>query len=170
MKYLNWRKISLGLLSILLLAQFIRPTKNLSGDDTYTIHKKYALPEDVAQTLKVACDDCHSNKSAYPWYAEIQPVAWWIQNHINDGKRHLNFSTLASKPTWLQFHKMEEVQEQIEKGEMPMKSYTWIHSDAKLSESQKQAIVNWSKIVRDSMRANFPPDSLKRPPRKENKK
>jgi hypothetical protein len=162
----NWRKIMLGLAVLFVLAQFIRPTKNLSGDESNSIHNKFAVPADVEATLKVACNDCHSNKTVYPWYAEVQPVAWWLQNHVNDGNHHLNFSTLGAKPAWLQNHKMEEVQEMIEKGEMPLNSYTWVHRDAALSEAQKSAIIAWTKTVRDSLVARFPADSLKMPPRK----
>lgn len=163
---MNKKNIILALVAIFLIAQFIRPEKNISGDDTNSIHKKYALPADVATTFKAACDDCHSNTTIYPWYANIQPVAAWIQHHVNDGKKHLNFSTLGSKPAWLQFHKMEEVQEMIEQNEMPLNSYTWIHGDAKLSPAQKEAIITWSKTVRDSMKAHYPADSLVRPKKK----
>lgn len=166
MKRFNWKKISIGLAVVFLLAQFIRPTKNLSGDETNSIHKKFALPADVKTTLEVACNDCHSNKTVYPWYAEIQPVAWWLQKHVNHGNSHLNFSTLGAKPAWLQNHKMEEVQEMIEKNKMPLNSYTWVHRDAVLSEAQKSAIIAWTKTVRDSLTARFPADSLKMPPRK----
>ncbi len=166
MKRFNWKKISIGLAAVFLLAQFIRPTKNLSGDETNSIHKKFALPADVEATLKVACNDCHSNTTIYPWYAEVQPVAWWLQNHVKDGKRHLNFSALGAKPAFLQNHKMEEVQEMMEKGKMPLNSYTWVHGNAVLSEAQKSAIITWSKTVRDSLAARFPADSLKMPPRK----
>jgi hypothetical protein len=162
----NWRKIGIGAVAIFALAQLIRPAKNISGDETSSIHKKFALPADVKATLEVACNDCHSNTTVYPWYAEVQPVAWWLQNHVKDGKRHLNLSTLGAKPAYLQNHKMEELQEMIEKGEMPLNSYTWVHGNAVLSEAQKSAIIAWSKTVRDSLVARFPADSLKMPPRK----
>lgn len=163
---MNKKNIIIVIVSIFIIAQFVRPEKNVSGDNTNSIHKKYALPTDVEATLKVACDDCHSNTTIYPWYAEVQPIATWIQKHVDNGKKHLNFSILGSKPVWLQYHKMEEVQEMIEKNEMPLNSYTWIHGDAKLSSAQKEAIVNWSKTVRDSMKAHYPADSLVRPKKK----
>jgi hypothetical protein len=166
MKRFNVKKIGLGLAILFLLAQAIRPDKNLSGDETNSLHNKFTLPSEVKETLRVACDDCHSNKTVYPWYAEVQPVAWWLQKHVDNGKRHLNLSTLGGKPAWLQNHKMEEIQEMIEKNEMPLNSYTWVHGDAKLSETQKKAIINWTKTVRDSLIARFPADSLKMPPRK----
>jgi hypothetical protein len=163
---LNWKKIALGVAVLFVLAQFIRPAKNNSDDESNSIHKKFALPADVKTTLDAACNDCHSNKTVYPWYAEIQPVAAWLDHHIDEGKHEVNFSTLGAKPAWLQNHKMEEVQEMVEKGEMPLNSYTWIHRDAVLNEAQKSALIAWTKTVRDSLVARFPADSLKMPPRK----
>jgi hypothetical protein len=160
------KKLLYLLLAAFVVIQFFRPAKNTNGDDTNSIHKNYALPQPVATILNKACNDCHTNKTNYPWYSQVQPVLWWLQGHVNDGKKHLNFSTLASKPLWLQFHKMEEVQEQIEKNEMPLSSYTWLHGDAKLTENEKAQLIAWSKTVRDSMQARYPTDSLKRPARK----
>jgi hypothetical protein len=166
MKRINLRKIGIGVAILFVLAQFIRPEKNLSGNENNSIHKKFATSTEVQDILKVSCNDCHSNSTVYPWYAEIQPVAFWLADHVNEGKREINFSTLGSKPAWLQNHKMEEVEEMINEGEMPLSSYTLIHRDAILSPAQKSAVIAWTKSVRDSLAARFPADSLKMPPRK----
>lgn len=160
------KKILIGLAAVLILAQFIHPTKNDSNNNTNSIHNKYAANDETKQILKVACDDCHSNTTIYPWYANIQPIAAWIQHHVDDGKKHLNLSTLGAKPAYLQFHKMEEIEEMIVENEMPLASYTLIHRNADLSQAQKDAIVKWSREVRDSLKARFPADSLKMPARK----
>jgi len=52
-------------------------------------------PEEVAAILKMSCYDCHSDEAAYPWYTYIQPIGWWVKDHINEGKGHLNFSVWA---------------------------------------------------------------------------
>ncbi|TAE61975.1 MAG: cytochrome C, partial [Bacteroidetes bacterium] len=102
------RPALIALLGIFVVIQFIRPAPNNSGDESKGIATKYPVPADVQTLLKTACNDCHSNSTVYPWYAGIQPVAWWLDDHIRDGKRHLNFSTFTSLPIAVQNHKFEE--------------------------------------------------------------
>jgi len=118
------KKILIALLAIFIVIQFFRPEKNDSNDLTYAITTKYEVPDEVEQIFSVACNDCHSNKTEYPWYANVQPVAWWLNDHITDGKRHLNFSEFTKRPIAIQNHKLEETIEMVEKRDMPLESYT----------------------------------------------
>jgi hypothetical protein len=128
------RKILLGLLLLLVAIQFVRPTKNQStGISVNDISKGYKVPENVNEVLKKACNDCHSNNTVYPWYNKIQPVAWWLAGHIDEGKTELNFSEFVSYSPKKQHHKLEEVIESVKEGHMPIKSYTWIHKNAILN-------------------------------------
>ncbi len=162
-----FKKIFKGLFYLLLLAfviiQFFRPAKNKSeGTSKNDISTLYAVPQNVQDILKMSCNDCHSNNTVYPWYAEIQPVAWWLNSHIEDGKKDLNFSEFATYRIRRQYKKLEEINELVKENEMPLDSYLWIHKDAKLSDQQKLTIANWAEAVRDSIRAKYPPDSLVR--------
>src|SRR5690349_20041966 len=116
------KKIIIALLVVLVAIQLFRPAKNLSDDTTFDNSKKYPVPEGVASILKVACNDCHTNKTEYPWYAEVQPIAWWLNSHVTDGKRHLNFSEFTKRPIAVQNHKFEETIEMIKEDEMPLPS------------------------------------------------
>ncbi|HEX2682289.1 MAG TPA: heme-binding domain-containing protein [Ferruginibacter sp.] len=159
-KILKW--IFLMLLFIFIVIQFIRPAKNKSeGISKNDISTRYAIPANVQSILKTSCYDCHSNNTVYPWYAQVQPVAWWLDNHIRDGKKDLNFSEFASYSIRRQYKKLEEVNELVKENEMPLESYLWIHTDAKLDDQQKLALSTWVNAVRDSIKANNPPDSLK---------
>jgi hypothetical protein len=151
----SWLKRILVILLLIFAAmQFIQPDKNnQSMDMSNDITTVVTVPTEVQTLLKTACYDCHSNFTNYPWYSNIQPVGWWLKDHIDEGKQHLNFQEFASlKPrpdgkykttAALQDHKLEEVASTIEKGEMPLSSYTIIHTEAKLSEPQKKIITNW---------------------------
>lgn len=155
------KTILLSLLFIFIVIQFIRPTKNISsGIGANDISTKYPVPDSVQQILKVACNDCHSNTTRYPWYAEIQPVAWWLDNHIKDGKKDLNFSEFTKYRIRKQYIKFDQINKLVKNNEMPLNSYTWIHKDAKLTDAQKHTIINWATSIRDSMKAHYPPDSL----------
>ncbi len=162
------RKILIALIVILIIAQFFRPEKNISNDNTHHISTKYPMPDDVKGILEKACYNCHSNKTDYPWYASIQPFAAWIANHVKDGKRHLNFSEFTTRPIAVQNHKLEEVIETVKENEMPLSSYTWLgsHPEAKISVDERNILINWAQDQMDSLKANYPPDSLilKRPP------
>jgi hypothetical protein len=154
------------LLIALVVIQFFHPKKNIhEGDQPNAITKLHAVPDDVKVRLKKACGDCHTNNTVYPWYSKIQPVDWWLNDHIKEGKRNLNLDELGVRPAWLRYHKMEEVKEQVEKGEMPLNSYTWIHKDAILTDEEKAKLNGWAQSVMDQMKQTLPADSLVRPKR-----
>jgi hypothetical protein len=155
------KKILWILLIIFIAIQFFRPAKNRSdGPGPHDISTKYPVPDSVQAILKVACNDCHTNNTRYPWYAEVQPVAWWLNSHINDGKRGLNFSEFTTYRIRKQFHRLDDISEMVKKDEMPIGSYTIIHKDAILTDRQKRAIADWTEALKDSIRAHYPPDSL----------
>ena len=114
----NWisilRKILTGLLVLLILIQFIRPTRNngqMSSVNDITHYVK--VPDTVMQMLKTCCYDCHSNQTVYPWYTNINPVGLWINSHVNDGKWAINFSDLSMfdkkklDPAWKALQKLQ---------------------------------------------------------------
>ncbi|HQW45172.1 MAG: heme-binding domain-containing protein [Chitinophagaceae bacterium] len=156
-----FRKIMLVLLAVLVIIQFIHPKKNKAeGVQPNYIGNTFAIPADVKTILAKACYDCHSNNTRYPWYANLQPLHWWLEKHIKNGKKEINFDDYTNKSLRYQYHKMEEVIEQVKEGEMPLNSYTWIHKDAKLTTEEKAKITGWAQSVLDTMKATYPIDSL----------
>ncbi len=157
------KKILLFLLIALIIIQFIHPEKNKAeGTQPNFIGNVFPVPEKVSAILAKACNDCHTNNTSYPWYINIQPVHWWMNNHIIDGKKELNFDDYKDRSLRFQYHKMEEIAEQVKEGEMPLDSYTWIHKDAKLTEEEKKELISWADGIRDSLEAHYPMDSLVR--------
>ena len=152
------------LLIALLLFQFYpKPAKNISVSiNANDISLAHHVPADVQQVLKTSCYDCHSNNTVYPWYCKIQPVALWLGNHIDDGKDELNFSEFGSYSIRRKYRKLEEINKEVKEGEMPLSSYTIIHRYAKLDEIKKLLVANWVAALRDSIKANYPADSLAR--------
>ena len=157
------KKVFLVVLFAFVVIQFIHPKKNkATGSQVNYIGNVYAVPEDVKIILAKACNDCHTNNTNYPWYTNIQPVDWWMNNHVKDGKKHLNFDEYTNRPLRFQYHKMEEIAEMVKEGEMPLDSYTWGHNEAKLTEAEKNKLLNWADAIRDSLEASHPMDSLVR--------
>jgi hypothetical protein len=144
------------------IIQFIRPSKNQSGDETHSITTRYTVPDEVGSILKVACNDCHTNTTRYPWYSHVQPVGWFLASHVTNGKKHLNLSEFTSRKLAIQHHKFEEIIELVEEKEMPLPSYTWLgmHPDARLSDAQRKTITDWARTQMDMLSSTYPPDSL----------
>lgn len=154
------------LLVAFIVIQFFRPTKNSSAnpaDFANDISNVHAVPNDVQLILQTSCYDCHSNNTEYPWYSNIQPVAWWLNDHVLEGKKEINFSEFASYRIGRRYKKIEEIIEQVEEDEMPLNSYTIVHRNAALNKTQKLSLSNWATAIRDSMKVQYPADSLKRP-------
>ncbi|MBM3412950.1 MAG: cytochrome C [Bacteroidetes bacterium] len=150
-------------LGALILIQFIKPTPNQSSEPQANyIGTKHEVPTNVKTILDKACMDCHSNNTRYPWYASVQPIAWWIANHIKDGKKHLNFDEYTQRSLRYQYHKMEETVEMMEEKEMPLSSYTLTHTDARLSYEERVAIMDWAHAIMENMKARYPMDSLRK--------
>jgi hypothetical protein len=160
------KKILIGLLIVLIAIQFIKPERNVSGNTEKDIATLYPMSDSVKVIVNKACADCHTNKTNYPWYASVQPVAFWLADHVNDGKRHFNFNEFAAYRIAKQNHKLEECIEQIKEGEMPLKSYTLVHKEANLTDAEKAVLTNWCQSIMDTLKATYPADSLKlkRPP------
>jgi Haem-binding domain len=154
------KKILIALLILLVAIQFVRPEKNKSGDTSKDISTIFPVSENLSSIFLRSCADCHSNQTVYPWYSEIQPVAWWLNDHIEEGKRELNLNAFANYPAAVQKKKLEECMEQIKDDEMPLSSYTFIHTDAVLNEKDKQTINDWCNAMIDTLKAKYPPDSL----------
>ena len=156
-----FRKIMLVLLAALVIIQFIHPKKNKAeGQQPNYIGNVFAIPADVKTILAKACNDCHSNNTRYPWYSSFQPLHWWHNKHIVNGKKKINYDEYTNRNLRYQYHKMEETVEMIEDGKMPLNSYTWMHKDAKLTQQEKSKLIAWANSVMDTMKAHYPIDSL----------
>jgi len=163
-------KILLVLLVILIIIQFVHPSRNISkAEQSNNIAASYQVPDSVKRILEKACMDCHSNNTRYLWYFKIQPVDWWLTHHIDEGKGELNLDEFTNKPIRYQYNKLEEAEKQVKEGEMPIDSYTWIHKDAILSDQEKSTFINWAESIRNEIKGKYPPDSLKKRPRPEQK-
>ncbi|GGG96113.1 heme-binding protein [Polaribacter pacificus] len=109
------------------------------------------VPNNIKNKLQVSCYDCHSNNTKYPWYNKIQPVAWFLEEHIKDGKKELNFSEWESLSNRRKASKLRSIIKQLESGEMPLDSYTLIHKDAKLSSEETNEIINFIVQLKNSL-------------------
>ncbi len=147
-----FRRVGIGLLLLLLASQFWRPAKNEAATPgPNDINVKHPVPAKVQALLQRACYDCHSNNTHYPWYAEVQPVRWWLDRHIKEGKRRLDFSEFNSYTAKRAAKKLEEVDDEVTDHRMPLKSYTWVHPGARLTPDEIKLLANWAESLRDEI-------------------
>lgn len=139
---------------VFLLAQFVRPERtNPPVEPSLAVQSHLEIPARIDSLLHVACYDCHSNETSWPWYASVAPSSWLCVKDTNEGRRHLNFSEWGSYPPGKAEHKLEEIAEYVEEGEMPLKVYLPLHSEARLSEEDRAALVAWAKGEREKLLA-----------------
>ena len=127
-------RVALGLLVVFGLIQFI-PYGHAHSNPPVT----KAVHWDSARTgtlVKGACADCHSNLTNWRWYSRIAPGSWLIQNDVDGGRNHMNFSRWDQpQPS------VSEIVRQISGGGMPPLQYKLIHADARLSAGQKRELI-----------------------------
>ena len=139
-------KIILGVILVFAVMQLFRIEKVEYQEPTENGVILFEMPnKQVAQLLDETCLNCHSNQIIYPWYSEIAPVSWWIADHIEHGRKHLNFSEWGNYPPGKKAHKAEECWEEVEEKEMPLESYVFAHSEADLSAEEREILVQYFK-------------------------
>lgn len=147
-----FKKIFLGLLIAFIVIQAFRPARNNSGQRLATdVTNVVQVPDTVLRILHAACYDCHSNNTRYPWYMNVQPVAWMMASHVKEGKSNLNFSEFGSYSKRKQANKLRSIGEAVKEGSMPLSSYILMHKEAKITEAEKRAITEWALKAKDSL-------------------
>ena len=146
------KKILLGTVIVFIAIQFIQPARNKSGQVLPTDFAKiYVVPNNIQSILQNACYDCHSNNTNYPWYSNIQPMAWVMAGHIKNGKEKLNFSGFGGNTTRKQISKLKEMLNQVKDNEMPLWSYKLMHKNARLTQSETTLLMDWMQKKADSL-------------------
>ena len=130
--------------AIVLVIQVIPVERNVSTvPPGQSFEKTEKVPANVAAILKVSCYDCHSNNTRYPWYSELQPGAYFMAQHIKEGKEELNFDEFNNYSKRRKKAKIKSIISQIEKEEMPLKSYLLLHPDAGLPPNKKKVLLQF---------------------------
>ncbi|MCA1594254.1 MAG: heme-binding domain-containing protein [Acidobacteria bacterium] len=139
-------KFTVAAVAILFVGvQFIRPARiNQPIAEGQSIEARIPVTPEAEAVLNRSCRDCHSNRTEWPWYSHVAPMSWLVIDHVNHGRRRLNFSD------WSRYDRRESQQllkaicRTAKRGEMPLDSYTLIHRQAKLSTEDVQALCDWA--------------------------
>jgi len=96
---------------------------------------KWDTPQ-TAALVRRACYDCHSNETTWPWYSYVAPASWLIAHDVDEGRSRLNFSDASNIR-----RSTSDITEEIQEGGMPPAQYLLLHPDAKLTDAEKQQLI-----------------------------
>jgi len=146
-KVLKWLLILI--VALFVGVQFVRPARtNPAVDQTQTIHAQLQITPQVAAILDRSCQDCHSNSTRWPWYSNVVPASWFLVDHVDEGREHLNFSEWGKLEKREVDKKLEEMCEEVTDRVMPIDTYTWIHRSARLSDAEIKTLCDWTEAER----------------------
>lgn len=134
------------------LIQFERPAQTNPGVvEERALAAHVQVSPEVQTIFTRACADCHSNQTRWPWYSQVAPVSWWLTDHVNHGRRHLNFSDWARYDTAEADHLLGNICRTVKGNVMPLSSYTLMHRDAVLSPQDVGTLCAWSQGERQRL-------------------
>jgi len=128
-------KLAMWLLVVLVVIQFVPYGRN-HNNPPVTKEPTWDSPATRALFHR-ACFDCHSHETVWPWYSHVAPMSWLVQNDVDGGRRHLDFSE------WnLPQRHATDVSAQVKQGDMPLWYYLPMHPAARLSAAEKQSLID----------------------------
>ena len=126
-------------------AQFVRPSRtNPAAEPGRSLEEHVAVPPEVAEVLERSCADCHSNRTRWPWYSRVAPASWFVADHVNHGRRHLNLDDWARYGPRESADMLRHICHEARVGSMPLGSYTLLHPRARLTPRDVQALCGWA--------------------------
>ena len=143
MKKIIKRILVVGLLALVGIQFIPADVNHQNGIPPTDIRFTYDVPEKIIETIEISCYDCHSNNTNYPWYSHIQPIRFFLDNHVEEGKEELNFNEFKTYSDRKKRNKLRSITEQIRENEMPLSSYTIIHNDAKLTKERASELTDF---------------------------
>jgi len=146
------KKILIGI-GIVLIGMQLIPTNypEASENNPEDLFINNTISNDIESLIKTSCYDCHSNQSKYPWYSNIAPVSFVISNHINEGREHLNFSEWETLSKLDKAEALDDLMEEVDDKKMPLNGYLMMHSDAELTDEERNKIMDWADVFAESI-------------------
>jgi hypothetical protein len=149
------RPVLIVLVVIFLAIQLVPVDRtNPPFDAAVSLERSAPVPASVKAILDRSCKDCHSNETRWPGYGYVAPMSWWLVRDVDEGRDHLNFSEWGANDAGTQRDSLIEMCRQVRRGTMPLKTYTWIHSSAKLTTDDVKTLCEWTVEMRRTLRSN----------------
>jgi hypothetical protein len=154
----RWRKPLLVLSGVVfgffVLLQAVRPERtNPPVDPANTLESHVTVPQDVAAILERSCRDCHTHETRWPWYSQIAPTSMLLARDVREARDELNFSEWGDYDAETADEQLHEMCEEVREGVMPLRPYTWLHPEAKLSPADVEVLCAWTEKARAEVKA-----------------
>jgi hypothetical protein len=156
-RYLTFRSIGrlLGVVLLFeLLASFVHPFGNVRRSAADRPLMKTANAEQpVFDVMQRSCQNCHSERTEWPWYSRFAPISWGIEKDVHDGRSHWDMSR------WDQYNSEErqdilsQMAPMVRNRKMPLPKYLLLHPEAKLSDADVELLYRWSRGERKRIRS-----------------
>jgi Haem-binding domain len=136
----------------LMLAQFMQP---MSGNSP--VKDELNAPSQILTTLRHSCFDCHSNETRWPWYSRLPPVSWLVAHDVARGRQELNYSEWNSYFPQTRTRKLQWMERALRTEKMPPMIYRIIHPESRLSDADRDALINWIETQLTAPASSCPP-------------
>lgn len=146
------KRICISVLVVLVAIQLIPATRtNPAVDARSSLLADNGLPPNISAILQRSCQDCHSNRTTWPWYSHVAPVSWVVASDVNGGRRHMNLDEWGFYNLEKKQSRLTKICEELKSGDMPDTKYTLIHRGAKLTDQQRTTLCDWAEATREAL-------------------
>lgn len=143
----------MGVLTVLAAALLINPRLTnpplVAGQDLTATNSP---PPEIVKLIHNACYDCHSDETKWPWYSHVAPVSWWLVEHVEDGRKRLNFSQWPHDDWKRAARRWRSIADSVSEGDMPLPGYDRMHPAARLTNEERKKISDWAEQEADRLR------------------
>lgn len=149
-------RIALLLLFFLVVeaaAMLVHPFGAVRATTDHPLMNTANIDSSVMQVMERACQNCHSERTEWPWYSHIAPMSWMIEKDVRDGRSHWNMSK------WDQYspEEREEILSRmaptVRNRQMPLPKYLFLHPEAKLTDADVDLVYRWSRAERKRLKS-----------------
>ncbi|HLY20066.1 MAG TPA: heme-binding domain-containing protein [Bryobacteraceae bacterium] len=102
----------------------------------------------VVRILEKSCQNCHSERTEWPWYSYVAPMSWMIEKDVHEARSHMNLSQWDEYDAQKQHDLLAELAAVVRNRRMPLPRYTLLHPEAKPSPDEFERIYQWTRAER----------------------
>jgi hypothetical protein len=131
----------LALAAVIVVAQFLQPAReNPPSEPSDSFEVVANPPPQAREIIARACQDCHSNRTAWPWYSRVAPASWLVANDVSEARQHLNLSAWGRMTPERRLQSLGDVCREVAAGDMPLWQYRLLHPPARLTKGDADVL------------------------------